>query len=473
MSIKSIGISCVYAICVLSLFASRFTALRTIQKKNVKPKAFRISALRAIPRAVYLGGSGANYVISTDQHEAYFTLRRIKVAAAAFSGGAFLFGKRAKASVGAISAGSASTKPYMMTPAQGASLWLVLFSLSAILHGAESAITKISPWKVRQFAEEEGKGSPFSTLSANITRLLSTILLTTTACSIYSTALFVETATRLFPTLSLGLVTAVLTVVTLFFGELFPKALAVSNSELVARRVVPALSRLATVLLPITFAFNKLSAAALSLLGFRNTEDNSVSENMLRMVVNEAVETERLGGDGIEGLEGRMIQAVLDMEDTPVSKIMRPRVAIKAVSEECTLTELLRVVMDTKYSRIPIYRDSVDNIVGVIFSKDLLDYVEISMDEGDTKDGSTKDGGTDKGEVKGPGGGQRQLSSPGRDFANWSASEITYPTYFIPETMKTWNALQVCVCIYMYACVGECGCMLSCMLFSAPNHSYQ
>ena len=207
-----------------------------------------------------------------------------------------------------------------------------------------------------------------------------------------------------------------------------------SNSEMVARRVVPTLSKLAAVLLPITFAFNKLSAASLALLGFRNTEDNSVSENMLRMVVNEAVETERLGGDGIEGLEGRMIQAVLDMEERPVSKIMRPRVDIKAVSETCTLTELLRLVMDTKYSRIPIYRDSVDNIIGVVFSKDLLDYVEIFLDDDDSNGNNVFKQQTDA---------QKRLTPTGRNLANWNASEITYPTYFIPETMTTWNALQV------------------------------
>jgi hypothetical protein len=127
------------------------------------------------------------------------------------------------------------------TPLQGGLLWLLMFTVSAMLHSAESAITKISPWKVKEFAEEEGEGSPFATLSANITRLLSTILLTTTACSIYSTALFVTTLTELFPSMSLGAITAALTAVTLFFGELLPKALAVANSETVARIMVRAM----------------------------------------------------------------------------------------------------------------------------------------------------------------------------------------------------------------------------------------
>ena len=72
-----------------------------------------------------------------------------------------------------------------LTPIQGVSIWGALFLLSASLHSAESAITKISPWKVQEFVDEEGPGSPFATLSAKTTTLLSTILVTTTACSIY------------------------------------------------------------------------------------------------------------------------------------------------------------------------------------------------------------------------------------------------------------------------------------------------
>lgn len=126
-----------------------------------------------------------------------------------------------------------------MSPVQLLGLWATLFILQAALHSAESAITKISPWKVQQFADEEGPRSPFSTLSRSedLTRLLSTIVLTTTACSIYSTALFVTAVSQLLPHLSLGSLTAMLTVISLMFGEVFPKALAVGNSELVTRKV--------------------------------------------------------------------------------------------------------------------------------------------------------------------------------------------------------------------------------------------
>ena len=305
-----------------------------------------------------------------------------------------------------------------LTPIQGFSIWGILFILSATLHSAESAITKISPWKVQEFAEEEGADSPFATLSTNLTRLLSTILLTTTACSIYSTALFVATAEQAFPTASLGLITATLTAVTLFFGELLPKALAVSNSELVARKLVPIISKVAYGLTPITATITFCSEVFLQLIGMRSVEDRNVSEDMLRMVVDEAQRTE-----GIETGEGRMIKAVLDMQDKEVNKIMQPRVDIIAVKMSTCATDILKIAINTKYTRIPVYRGDVDNIVGVLFVKDLLDYMTLPSDESYITNSKFRP----------------QMKE---SWGTLTAGQLMEPTYFIPETMTTWNALQ-------------------------------
>ena len=305
-----------------------------------------------------------------------------------------------------------------MSPVQGMILWGSLFLLSAGLHSAESAITKISPWKVQEFVDEEGEDSPFAQLSSNLTRLLSTILLTTTACSIYSTALFVQIASDLFPKASLGFITAALTAVTLFFGELLPKALAVSNSELVARKMVPMISQLATLLMPMTLTVTFLSDLVLRIAGLRSVEDRNVSEDMLRLIVDEAQRTE-----GIATGEGRMIKAVLDMQDNEVSKIMQPRVDMIALPESASATEILNLAISTKYSRIPIFRGDIDNIVGVVFTKDLLDFMNIP------NDAFTRDLIKFRPQMK-------------EEWTETNATQLMKPTYFIPETMNTWNALQ-------------------------------
>ena len=142
--------------------------------------------------------------------------------------------------------------------------------------------------------------------------------------------------------------------------------------------------------------------------------------------------------DGIEGREGRMIQNVLDMQETSVSKIMRPRIDIDACSESCSLAELLKLVLDCKYSRIPVYRGDVDNIVGVVFSKDLLDFVKLKAeDASEAMQMSSKLNGQvadDDAAFLTPTGQQFSLAL--------NSTGIISPTYFIPETMSTWNALE-------------------------------
>ena len=135
----------------------------------------------------------------------------------------FLNPRKALASV-IMPSESSNSAAAAASPLQNLLAWFLLFTLSAVMHSAESAITKISPWKVQQFVDEEGSSSPFSTLSKDITRLLITILLTTTACSIYSTALFVATISQLFPNCSLGFITAAL-VLSYLHDCHFPRSL--------------------------------------------------------------------------------------------------------------------------------------------------------------------------------------------------------------------------------------------------------
>ena len=123
-------------------------------------------------------------------------------------------------------------------------LWVTLFLLSASLHAAEISITTLYPWKVKEFAEEEGPTSPFQTLDDDITRVLTTVLVLTTVCQVVSTMLFTIIVSSL-PQVSFSQATLFLTFFTLFFGELVPKALGVANAEGVARTTVPAICVLA------------------------------------------------------------------------------------------------------------------------------------------------------------------------------------------------------------------------------------
>jgi CBS domain containing-hemolysin-like protein len=135
--------------------------------------------------------------------------------------------------------------------------------------------------------------------------------------------------------------------------------------------------------------------------------------------------------EGILTGEGRMIKAVLDMQDKEVNKIMQPRVDIIALPEEASATQILQTAVQTKYSRIPVYRGDIDHIIGIVFSKDLLDYINIKSSPFNNTTNS------------------QSLSSQfefrphlADDWTVLSAIELLEPTYYIPETMSCWNALQ-------------------------------
>eukprot|EP00752_Nemacystus_decipiens_P010105 g9006.t1 len=304
------------------------------------------------------------------------------------------------ATVGA--AAGAAQKITIESVAPKLALWFTLFVTSAAFHSAEIAITTLYPWKVKEFAEEEGEDSPFQVLNKDITRVLTTILMATTVCTIYNAALFTNLAIQIFGSAGLAYATAALTVTTLFFGELLPKALGVNNAEVVARRVLPTIIVLSVVLNPVAKTFTLISSLMLSMLGLKSNETGRVSEEELRLIVTGA----KMSG-GIESQEGMMIEGVLDLQDTKISEIMRPRVEVVAIEANSTMMDLYMLHQETKYSRIPVYSGEIDRISGVVLSKDLLDFVQ----------------DPDK------------LSSV-------LVADETESTYFVPETMSVWNVLE-------------------------------
>ena len=107
--------------------------------------------------------------------------------------------------------------------------------MAALFAGAETAITTLWPWKVKQLAAEDGEDSPFKSLETDITKVLGTVLIGVTFCTIFGTALATDVAVGLFGKAGVGYATVAITLVTLFFGEIFPKSLAVAKPEALAR----------------------------------------------------------------------------------------------------------------------------------------------------------------------------------------------------------------------------------------------
>ena len=213
-------------------------------------------------------------------------------------------------------------------------LWLGVFLALALLHAAEIAITTLYPWKVREFAEEEekqrgssggggaggGGGSrrrgTFQTLDDDISRVLTTILVASTASSIYATTLFTALSHHILGPRADRWSAVFLTAITLFFVELLPKNVGVISAERVARVTVPPINVLANVVGPVGAGLSSLAKGTLSLFGLRKRGDTGVSDSELRLIVTGARDS-----GTIDHSEQEMIKGVLNLQDQKVSDL--------------------------------------------------------------------------------------------------------------------------------------------------------
>lgn len=250
---------------------------------------------------------------------------------------------------------------------------MFLFTVLALLHACEIAITTLYPWKVREIAEEEeksGKRGTFRVLNEDITRVLTTILVTSTACSIFATTLFTHLVASAFGMRGERYGALALTCLTLFFVELLPKSVGVTNAEAVARIMVPPVNIISTVVSPLGISLSWLAKKTLLLLGLKDKDSgSSITDSQLRLIVTGAKDA-----GTIDTGEQEMIQGVLELQTRRVKEIMKPRVDVIAIPSTMSVASVLGVVRESGYSRIPVYEGEIDNIVGIVLAKNVLDF---------------------------------------------------------------------------------------------------
>jgi putative hemolysin len=334
------------------------------------------------------------------------------------------------------------------------SVFLALFTVLALLHACEIAITTLYPWKVREFAEEEeksGKRGTFKVLNEDITRVLTTILVTSTASSIFATTLFTHLVASMFGARGERYGALALTGLTLFFVELLPKSIGVTNAEAVARVMVPPVNVISTVVSPLGISLSWLAKKTLLLIGVKDKGDgSSISDSQLRLIVTGARDS-----GTIDHGEQEMIQGVLDLQTRRVKEIMKPRVEMIAVPKTMSVASVLGVVRESGYSRIPVYDGEIDNIVGIVLAKSVLDFFVkgVLIDEDVSKQIQETNGGTNvplEGDVTEDSSGSTPpyaRSLTGLELASRMQTPIEDASliescYFVPETANGWSVLQ-------------------------------
>lgn len=244
--------------------------------------------------------------------------------------------------------------------------------VAAFASAAETSLTSVSRIRIRSLAEEGNRRAQrVLRLHNDPNAYLTTILtLNTVALIVASTATAVLIAEHL-TSVPQVIGTILLSLIALMFCEIVPKSLALRFNERFARALGGPVSFLTIVLRPIVGLLTGLSRFVVRLATKgRNVPGPFVTEDELKLLVTVG-EQEGV----VEHEERQMIQGILEMTDKPVHEVMVPRVDVSAIDvSDSTLDDVIKMVMDRGYSRIPIYEENIDNIVGVVYAKDLLRY---------------------------------------------------------------------------------------------------
>ena len=172
-------------------------------------------------------------------------------------------------------------------------------------------------------------------------------------------------------TISLLLVTLFVALVTVIFGELLPKTLALAHAERYALLFARPVEILGAIFRPVVWVLNTINNRITSALGVKEIDRDRLSPEELMILV------ERGGQQGmIEAEEEQMIGAVLELGERRVHEVMVPRIDIVALPVTATLDEIVDTIVREGHSRIPVYEDSIDNVVGILYVKDLLPYLK-------------------------------------------------------------------------------------------------
>lgn len=253
-----------------------------------------------------------------------------------------------------------------------------LLLLSALMSGSETALTAIGSWKVRQLREDgEDPDGVFALLERQPTRFITTLLIGNNLVNIAATALVTQISINLArssgfsESLAVGYATGVMTLLVLIFGEITPKSIAVHNAVGFSRLVIRPVYILSIVLYPVGLAFTWITSSLLRLFRLEPRGNPLITENELRLMLRSAEES-----GVIEAQEEAMIKGVIDLEETVVREVMTPRVDVIAVGEGESMHEVLKLVDEHGYSRLPVYADSIDDIIGVVYARDLLAYLD-------------------------------------------------------------------------------------------------
>ena len=247
---------------------------------------------------------------------------------------------------------------------------IILLILSAFFSSAETALTTVNKIRIRSLADEGNKrAKSVLKVTDDSGKMLSAILIGNNIVNLSAASLTTSLA-YIFGGSMVAIASGILTVLILLFGEITPKTMATIHSEKMSLLYAPVIHFFMKIMTPLIFVINGLSTGVLLLLRIDpKAKNTAMTENELRTIVDVSHE------DGvIESDEREMINNVFDLGDARAKDVMVPRVHVTFADINSTYTELIEIFREDKFTRLPIFEDTTDNVVGTINMKDLLLY---------------------------------------------------------------------------------------------------
>lgn len=246
---------------------------------------------------------------------------------------------------------------------------IILLSLSAFFSSSETALTTVNQIRMRTLADNGDKrATRVLRVTGNPGKMLSAILIGNNIVNLSASSISTSLAIHLFGNTGAGIATGILTFLILIFGEVTPKTMATIKADSMSLTVAAPIGFLMKILTPVIFIINKLSLGLMFLLHV-NIKDaqKKMTEEELRTIVDVSQEN-----GVIEHEERDMIHNLFDFGDAEAKEIMVPRIDMTFVQADATYQEVLDIFRQDMFTRLPVYEDSTDNVIGIINMKDFL-----------------------------------------------------------------------------------------------------
>ena len=246
---------------------------------------------------------------------------------------------------------------------------IILLFLSAFFSSAETALTTVNRIRLRTLAEDGNKKAErVLQITDDSGKMLSAILIGNNIVNLSASSIATTLAISLWGSVGAGIATGILTFLILIFGEISPKTLATIHAEKIALAYSGFIAFLMKILTPVIFIVNKLSMGFLFLLRVDpSAKDSQMTEEELRTIVDVSKET-----GVIESEEHEMINNLFDFGDAQAKEVMVPRIDMIFANVNSTYEELIEIFQENKFTRLPVFEDNTDNVIGILNMKDLL-----------------------------------------------------------------------------------------------------